>query len=275
MNSDSLDHYLHAWELSEPQLLAETVTSKVYTVTSAGETVVLKLLKPYGWEESMGAAALRYFGGQGAVRLLREDGDAHLLEYADGPELASLVLNGQDEQAAVIIAQVLNQLHQPRPEPPPELRTLRRWFRSLFLKAEQDRQAGIDSVFVRTAALADRLLDEHHEECVLHGDIHHQNIRYRQDRGWLAFDPKGLYGERAYDAANTLRNPYMFDPVTDEARFIKVARILARELDIPLPRLLSFFLMYICLSASWLLESGGDSTIELHLAGLAETHLRG
>lgn len=277
MNPEPLDYYLQVWALSSPQLLAETVTSRVYTVRSDGETVILKLIKPYGFEEQVGAAALRYWGGQGAVRLLRADDDAHLMEYADGDDLVPLSANGQDDQAAEIIGDVLNQLHQLRPEPPPpELFPLRRWFRSLFLKAGQDRQVGIESVYVRAAALADRLLDEHHEERVLHGDIHHENIRYRQGRGWLAFDPKGLYGERTYDTANTLCNPIKVQELIDNPiRFRRVAEILAERTQIPLDRLLSFSLMYCCLSASWVLESADDPALVLRVAALAEANLRG
>ena len=44
---NSLDHYLKIWNLSDPQPLAETVTSQLYTVTAESERVVLKLLTPY------------------------------------------------------------------------------------------------------------------------------------------------------------------------------------------------------------------------------------
>ena len=41
-----LNYYLAAWNLSNPQLLAQTATSHIYTVTHDTETVVLKLLSP-------------------------------------------------------------------------------------------------------------------------------------------------------------------------------------------------------------------------------------
>ena len=93
--TDSLKHYLDLWSLSEAQPLAETVTSTVYAVQLAGEKAVLKLLKPYGVEEQKGALVLRYFDGQGAVRLLRDDDGAQLLEYAGDEDLLPLFRGGR------------------------------------------------------------------------------------------------------------------------------------------------------------------------------------
>lgn len=278
MTNTKLDYYLQAWGLSNPQLLAETFTSHVYTVIHDGETVVLKLLKPVGAEERLGALALRYFDGRGAVRLLREDDDAHLLEYASGEDLTGLVQNGQDEQATAIIAEVIATLHADQSAPPPEgLRTLRRWFQALFVQAEQDRQKGLNTIFMRAAAIADTVLSQQRDLRVLHGDIHHQNIR-RSPRGWLLFDPKGVYGERTYDLANTLCNPppeYGVNAV-DEARILHNAAILARVCDIELPRVLLFLHLYACLSASWTLEGhdgGWDITNIITIAEIAERHM--
>ncbi len=107
-----LEHYLSTWELTDPQLIAETATSHVYTVVQGGETVVLKLLSPIGAEdEAQGAVALAYWDGRGAIKLLRHDANAHLLEYVDGDDLIPLEQRGGDDAATEIIAAVLKQLH--------------------------------------------------------------------------------------------------------------------------------------------------------------------
>jgi streptomycin 6-kinase len=278
MTNDKLDDYLQLWQLANPQLLAETVTSRVYTVSHAGTTVVLKILKPYGVEERMGALALRHFEGRGAVRLLRADDDAHLLEYASSEDLTGLVKNGQDAQATEIIANVINTLHADQTDTPPEgITTLRRWFRALFTRAEKEHHSGQDSIIVRAAARADTVLAQPRDVRVLHGDIHHQNIR-QSPRGWLLFDPKGVYGERTYDLANTLCNPppeYGVNAV-DETRILAHAEILARTCQIELPRVLLFLHLYACLSASWTLEdaAGGWGVAEiLTIAEIAERHM--
>lgn len=272
---DGLAHYLQTWHLSDPQPLAETATSRLYTVRVDGQTAVLKLLTPMGiQDEHSGAVALDCFGGQGAVRLLRHDDRAHLLEYAPGPDLVPLVRNGADDEATIIAAGVLNQLHHAgNGTLPAGLHPLRRWFRALFQRAETDLDAGADTIYVRAVRLADDLLAHPQDECVLHGDIHHQNIR-QSERGWLAFDPKGLRGERTYDAANWLCNPVdLPEVVGDKARLLRTAAILAEQIAVERPRLLAFVFVYACLSACWSLEDGGDTSLALTVASLVESYL--
>lgn len=267
---EALAQYLTDWDLSQPELIATTATSAVYTVMSGGAKVVLKLLTPIGVEdESPGAIALRWFEGRGAVRLLREDGQAQLLEYADGNNLAALVGRGEDERAAEIIGETLNQLH--RIETPPEgLWPLRRRFDSLFVRAEADHRAGSRTVFVRGAAIAEALLDAPGQICALHGDMHHENVRFKDGRGWLAFDPKGVIGERTFDTANTLCNPWGFPELTEnEDRLLRIADILARTMGVELGRLLRFGFAYACLSTSWSLDIGEDDTAR-HMRAVAE-----
>lgn len=249
-----LNHYLRLWNLRDPELLAQTRTSHVYTVMRSGERVVLKLLTPIGVEDESGAVvALHHFDGHGAVRLLARDDRAHLLEYAGDEELARMVSRGDDLAAAVVIAGVLNKLHRPQPDvPTPQLQTLRQRFRSLFSTAAQDEAAGEESIYVRGARVAQHLLTNPQDKCVLHGDIQHHNIRLHPVRGWLAYDPKGLYGERSYDAANTLCNPANArDRVLSEERLLQVSQVLADKMGVHVGRLRAFVFAYACLSASW------------------------
>lgn len=275
-NNNDLDYYLAAWNLSNPQQIAETHTSRVYTVVHANETVVLKLLAATETKEQTGAVALRYFAGHGAVHLLRSDDGAHLLEYAAGDELVTLVERGEDENATRIIAQVITQLHSvPQDAPRDGLFVLDRWFGALFTKAAADRKAGIASIYVRAAALTERLLAEPRDVRVLHGDIHHRNIR-QSSRGWLAFDPKGVVGERTYDCANTLCNLVMPELVHNEARLLTNAAILADTLGLELSRVLAFTYAYACLNASWWApHSDGADIVQwsLTVATIIEPHL--
>lgn len=274
-DTKNLNHYLAAWELSHPCLLTQTRTGHIYTVTHGGETVILKLLSPLEMEEQRGALALRYFDGHGAVRLLRHDDDAQLMEYAAGEPLVTLVERGEDEQATRIIAQVIVQLHGvPQDSPYDGLVPLDRWFGSLFAKAAADRQVGTETIFVRAAVLAVRLLAEPRDVRVLHGDIQHYNIR-QSPRGWLAFDPKGLVGERTYDCANVLCNPGRPELVHDETRLLTHATLLANLLALDRGRVLAFTYAWACLNASFWLPLGGSDIVQWYLkvAEIIEPHL--
>ncbi len=273
----NLQYYLDHWTLNDPQPLAETFTSHVYTVRSEGKTLVLKLLKPVAEEERTGALALHYFDGQGAVRLLRDDDWAHLLEYLPGADLVPMVRSGKDASATAIIAQVLNTLHQPRGEPPEGLHLLQDWVIALYDRAAADQREGNNSIFRRGAAVAESLLRDPREERVLHGDIHHENIRQDASGNWRALDPKGLYGERLYDAANTFYNPmHMPQLVENEGRIQRNADLLAQGCGFDRYRLLAFVFAYGCLSAAWALEDGWspqDVENTLRVAALAEAQM--
>ena len=276
IDNDKLTYYLAAWNLSNPQFLTQTATSHIYTVTHDAETVVLKLLSPSETEEQIGALALRYFDGHGTVRLLRHDEGAHLIEYAKGDELVTLVERGEDKNATRIIAQVIKQFHAVSQDAPRDgMFLLDRWFGELFNKAAADRQAGVESIYVRGASLARQLLADQREVRVLHGDIHHRNIR-QSSRGWLAFDPKGVVGERTYDCANTLCNPFPWTEIVhNETRLLINAAILADALEIDLPRVLAFTYAYACLSASWSLSIGAEDAVQwaLNVAAIVEPHI--
>jgi streptomycin 6-kinase len=153
---------------------------------------------------------------------------------------------------------------------------LGRWFGVLFHKGAADRHAGLASIYVRTAALTERLQADPHEVRVLHGAIHHYNIR-QSARGWLAFDPKGfLVGERTYDCANTLCNPARSDLVHNETWLLTQAGILSDTLAIARPRVFAFTYAYACLNASWWVRRGdGDEHVQssLKVARIIEPHL--
>ncbi len=273
---EQLSHYLGYWGLSNPKHLATTVIGEVYTVQSGAETVVLKLYNPFGAQEEHAAVySLRHFDGRGAVRLLREEPDAILMEYAEGEPLLEMVKRGGDAEATAIIGDVLNELHAaPISTPPEGLIPLKTWFRSLFARAKEP---GQHAIFGRGAGVAERLLDHPRGDLyVLHGDIHHENVRHSR-RGWLAIDPKAIYGERTYDTANTLCNPpFMPELVENEARLLRNAGILADKIGLPVGRVINFAYAYACLSGSWWLEGEGNidaANSVLHIAELLEPHL--
>lgn len=278
-NVNNLDHYLHRWNLHHPEHIAQTPTSHVYRANQNGDKVVLKLFTPVGVEDEFeGVYALQYFAGEGAVRVLDHDDRALLMEYAGDEELAQMVTSDQgDEAAAQIIAELLNKLHRDQPgKPIPQLRTLRRRFRSLFERAAREEALGDESIYGRGARVAEQLLAAPQNECILHGDIQHHNIRRHPVRGWLAYDAKGLYGERLYDAANTLCNPMQRpDLAMSEERLLRVTQLLADGMGVAVGRLRAFVFAYSCLSASWDDKPEGSDVQNLMLtvARHAERHV--
>ncbi|MCX5479303.1 phosphotransferase [Kaistia geumhonensis] len=252
------------WRLVADGASIETPTSNLLPVLQDGEPTMLKMLKPTS-DEGPGIAALGWFAGDGAVRVVAAEGDALLMERAIGRRsLTTMAVTGGDEDAIRIMAATAKALHAPRPAPPPELPTLTRRFRALY------EAPPAHPVLARCAARARRLVETSRESVVLHGDLHHENV-LDSPRGWLAIDPKGVAGERAYDVANLFLNPAGVDRlVLDRARAQRLAAIVSEELALDPARVLGFAFAHAGLSAAWCIEDGIDPRIAIEAAEMLE-----
>ncbi|MBV8682575.1 MAG: APH(6) family putative aminoglycoside O-phosphotransferase, partial [Caulobacteraceae bacterium] len=93
-------------------------------------------------------------------------------------------------------------------------------------------------------------------------------------RGWLAIDPKGLLGERAFEFANLFRNPDAALALAP-GRMGRQALVVADAADAETPRLLRWILAYAGLGAAWSLQSGhqSDAKAGVDIAKVAEAEL--
>jgi streptomycin 6-kinase len=227
------------------------------------------MLKVYktGSDERNGATVLHYYDGNGAVHILGADTNAILLERTTGePSLAAMALSGRDMEAAEILAVTVGKLHAKRKSPPPPTLTPPRdWFGSLFEHEPEHPQ------LARCAAVARGLLDTKRDVVVLHGDLHHENVLDGGPRGWLAIDPKGLIGERTYDTANLLGNPWPHgELVHSAARMQGLATLYADRLDMEIDRVVAFALAHAGLAASWDMDDGRDPAFRLRCAEILD-----
>lgn len=249
---------LSRFRLSNPHPLAQTATSTLWTVTrSQGDQAVLKLLHPGQTEEARGAAYLQSLSGRGAVRVHALDGPALLMEHCPGPSLGDLARSGRDAQATDILCDVIQTLHAARPDPA-TLEPLAHRFAPL---TEPTLHGGLG----RAARLARALLAERVAPVALHGDLHHDNI-LSSPRGWLAIDPKGIWGDPAYEPANAFRNPEgLGERLFDPDRLTGMAAHISRRLGHPADRLLAWAAAHCALSTRWSLQDGRDIAEDLHL----------
>lgn len=207
-------------------------------------------------------------GGKGAARVFEHDGDAILLERATGKNsLLELVEHGQDMTASRILCRVAAQLHAPRHRPSPALVPLLDWFGDLETAARQH-----GGILTQSANMAQELLANPEDICVLHGDLHHENVLDFGERGWLAIDPKGLVGERAFDFANILCNPSPAVALVP-GRLVCQVNVIAQAARLEQKRLLQWVLTWAGLSATWLMLDGIDPGATLAIATLAASEL--
>lgn len=222
----------------------------------------------FGEDEKAGGILMNWWDGEGAARVLAHEGDALLLERAEGKDsLLDMALNGKDDEASQIMCKVAAQLHTPRNKPLPELIPLSHWFQALEPAA-----AKYGGIFTHSASVARELLATPQNTVVLHGDIHHGNILDFGARGWLAIDPKRLIGERGYDYANIFCNPELATVIIP-ARFTQQLDVVVAAAGLERQRLLKWILAYAGLSSAWFLEDGIHPPTALLVAELAIAQL--
>ncbi|MGE0171261.1 MAG: aminoglycoside phosphotransferase family protein [Oligoflexales bacterium] len=239
--------------------------SKITKIKHNSQDAILKAFDgSEASDETNSSRALEIFSGRSCVRLLKRESRSQILEYVDGPSLLEMTQQGHDDESITIMAKTLNKLHMSSDDlgSIQDLPTLREFFSALYHQAKE----APSSIFGEGAHMADKLLATEQDKRVLHGDMHHENVLLSKERGWLAIDPKGVFGERTYDGANIFLNPKeMPELVEDEDRLGRVADILAQEMNLDRSRLLRYAFVHCCLSASWSIEDGEDARLALRV----------
>ncbi|MER8067509.1 aminoglycoside phosphotransferase family protein [Streptomyces sp. NPDC094034] len=217
--------FLERWELRRTGPSMYGMCALVLPVERAdGTPAVLKL--QHLDEESAGEpVALRMWGGDGAVRLLRYDDETGtlLLERLDARDL-----NGVDAREAVrIIAELLARLTSV--PAPPGMRGLGEIAARMLddvpvlsrsLPEEAERR------LLRDCAAAVREVMDEPGDRLLHWDLHYENVLAAHPADarepWLAIDPKPLAGDPGFDLMPALDNrfdaaetPWRFDLMTE------------------------------------------------------------
>jgi streptomycin 6-kinase len=228
-------------------------------VRGDGAAVVLKACFPDRHFRAE-AEALRLIGGRGAARLLEVDPECGILlleRLEPGEPLGSI----EDDRAATSIAAgVMRRLWRPVPEGHPFPRAAD-WAadfarqRATFHGTTGPLPAGL----VREAeSLFADLIASQADQVLLHGDLHHDNIRTATREPWLAIDPKGIVGESACDTGALLRNPakLLAEPGSAEILARRVDQ-LAEELGVDRHRVRGWGLAQAVLAAFWSIEDSG------------------
>ncbi|MHB8642941.1 MAG: aminoglycoside phosphotransferase family protein [Gaiellaceae bacterium] len=158
-----------------------------------GTPAVLKLSTPHRESEHEGDA-LAAWNGNGAIRLLAQDGNALLLERCEpGAPLASL---GRDEALDVLI-ELLPRLWISAGEPFHTLADEAAWWVPQLPQTKLGDAA-------REAITA--LAPTQGEQVLLHQDLHGDNVLAARREPWLVIDPKPLVGEREFAVAPIVRS---------------------------------------------------------------------
>jgi streptomycin 6-kinase len=194
------------WKLSPGAPFRGEVSYVAPATTASGSDVVVKVNFP-SHESEHESAALRHWGGRGAVRLLDDDVESRAL-LLERCRPGTALWEQREQVATDVMGGVLTRLWE-RPAGAGPFRSLvdaaGMWSEHLGAAYERANApfetALLDDAleFMATARSADS------SDVVLHQDLHGGNV-LRRGEEWVAIDPKPLVGERAFDLASYVRD---------------------------------------------------------------------
>src|SRR5262249_2677751 len=158
------------------------------------EPAVLKLFKPPR-EEARSPLALIHYGGEGAVRVIVHDEHAMLTRRAiPGTPLSDFVRADRDDEATEVLCTAAATLHAPGPAGG-RWTTVEEWGAGFGRHQQSTRADRLPSEIVGEAqGIFLDLCRSQTKRVLLHGDLHHDNVLYDEQLGWLSIDPKGVLG---------------------------------------------------------------------------------
>jgi streptomycin 6-kinase len=231
----------------------ETESSVIAFGNRENLPVVLKVIKQRGDEWSSGEI-LDAFDGNGVVRVYEQAPGAVLIERLQpGHSLTNISLNASDEEATDILGGVIHQMSAR--ELPKTCPTVQDWAKGF----ERYIASGDDSIQKRLVKAGYRVYSDlcasQLAPRLLHGDLHHYNVLFDSNRGWLAIDPKGVIGDIEFEIGAVLRNPIerpdlFVSPSIIERRLQQFTR----KLDLDFTRALAWGFAQAVLSAIWEIE---------------------
>jgi streptomycin 6-kinase len=252
------DDRIRAWGITVEHLL-ETEGSILAFGRRRSQPIVLKVIRHEG-EEWRSGRTLEAFNDCGVVRALEHVDGAVLLERLEpGDSLVRMVLNGRDDQATAILADVIDRL--PACAPTGAFATVQEWGEA-FDRYKSGGGGDVPRPLVDAAQhIYAQMCASQSRPRLLHGDLHHHNVLRDAARGWLAIDPKGVIGELEYEIGAALRNPSERPDVFAAPSVIgrRVDRF-ARALNLNPERILAWAFAQAVLAAVWAVGDGPRNT---------------
>jgi streptomycin 6-kinase len=229
-----------------------TETSLLGLGTRGAREVVLKVIRQENGEEWRCGQILEAFGGAGMIPpIVHEPGAVLMPRLVPGGDLVSLCVNGRDDEATEIIASLIQRMaaspvHLDAARPVAQIQPE-------FAKFRDGRRGFIPTSYVdRAEELFSELCRTQRDARLLHGDLHHYNVLFDANAGWIAIDPWGVVGETEFELGASLRNPIDVPDLPADPRVIeRRLRTFESGLNINSERALKWAFATTVLSILW------------------------
>lgn len=202
-------------------------------VNHLGENVVLKMGVPNP-ELNSEIATLQIYDGSNSVKLLQSDSSmgALLLQRIEpGTMLKGFASNEEETRIAAGFMQRL-----PRePASDSVFPHFSEWALNAFseFRNKTPEQFLNFSPYVEMAeTLFLELSGTEEPDALLHGDLHHENILFDTQKGWLVIDPKGVIGKPVLEAGRFLQNFFKTDAEENKDKKAQVAQIQIAQIQV-------------------------------------------
>ncbi|MCJ7738270.1 MAG: aminoglycoside phosphotransferase family protein, partial [Anaerolineae bacterium] len=217
------------WDLAEGTICPAVGMSYIeFTTTAGGEAVALKVGVPHE-ELFTEMEALALYSGRNAARLLDADREMGAILMQRAMPGTMLWQVGDNREQTRIAASVMKDLPVAAPEThsmPHFSRWVERAFRLTRTEWDPEERMPRDLLDRAEAAFSELSRDRTHD-VVLHGDLHHENILWDDEDGWLAIDPKGVIGPRCLEVGRFIQNQ-----LPDDGPFSVHEQLVRERIDI-------------------------------------------
>ncbi len=216
-HSVEIEFYKSLWDLENIKKYQETHSSFLYEVSYKKTPSLLKIFKEHSDEKSQGYIMKQCL--QHISPIIYQTSHRAILQkkILPGSTLVETALK-DDVEATIIFCQILKKLFSATISANiigeiqdvtslGEVLTSGRAYNSLHITTYMVSLA--EEIFYY-------LVSSQNKKLLLHGDLHHYNILFSKQDGWLIIDPKGYLGEAEFEIGAFLRNP-----IFDEPQFYK------------------------------------------------------
>lgn len=255
------------WDVTIEEI-RETESSVIAYGRRGALPVVLKVVRRPG-DEWLPGKVLAAFAGCGAAHVYEHGPGALLMErLTPGTPLSELSLAGRDDEATHVLADVISRMSAH--DSGYTSTTVEQWGQA-FQRVSPPASVLAGHLLSEARDVFEDLCRSQSNRRLLHGDLHHYNILFDREHGWLAIDPKGVVGEVEYEIGAALRNPVERpDLFVDGATVEKRIERFASMLPIDAVRTLRWAFAQAVLAALWSVEDGADVDARHPFIRLAE-----